>query len=66
MPGFPVVCYIAGIVSDGLVNGLEQAESLSTLVFASRCMRVRSKPIPHEESEQMEVTLRQENENKYR
>lgn len=61
VPGFPVVCYATDIVSHGLVDELYQAESLSTLVFASRCMRVRSKPVAHEERETMEVTLRQGN-----
>lgn len=37
-----------------------QAETLSTLVFASRCMRVQSNPVRHEEHEEMEVTTRQE------
>ncbi|CAN0496317.1 unnamed protein product, partial [Ectocarpus sp. 12 AP-2014] len=35
-----------------------QAETLSTLVFASRCMRVQSNPVRHEEHEEMEVTTR--------
>eukprot|EP00752_Nemacystus_decipiens_P007852 g7014.t1 len=35
-----------------------QAESLSTLVFASRCMRVRNSPARLEESDHMETTLR--------
>ncbi|CAM9787463.1 unnamed protein product [Ectocarpus sp. 6 AP-2014] len=36
-----------------------QAETLSTLVFASRCMRVQSNPVRHEEHEEMEATARQ-------
>lgn len=35
-----------------------QAESMSTLVFASRCMRVRNAPVRHEECDQTEETLR--------
>ncbi|CAM9892745.1 unnamed protein product [Scytosiphon promiscuus] len=36
----------------------DQAESLSTLIFASRCMRVRNRPAKHEEGVEKETTLR--------
>ncbi|CAB1115218.1 unnamed protein product [Ectocarpus sp. CCAP 1310/34] len=36
-----------------------QAETLSTLVFASRCMRVQSNPVRHEEHEEMELSSMQ-------